>query len=221
MPFTAAISRTLARPSLLSMMVQLMSSPSGLIGHTSAFALYSASDMPQNAGAEADAVRTRAALRLEAHGRDGLLHLVGALGFGSIRPLTPRLSCVAMFGVDRRLVELRGLDDERMGQAQRRLADGAGGLHALHEIGEGWQRALEPAFHAAVEHEIGVLIGHGLGRKLGGCLLRWRRCGGAGCVRRRSGGPGLGTSAAAWRSGPAVAGRVAGRRPASSAPAGR
>src|SRR2546428_2360653 len=51
MPFTAAISRTCARPSLLSTIVQLINSPSGFSGQRSAFRLYSCSLMPQTAGA--------------------------------------------------------------------------------------------------------------------------------------------------------------------------
>src|SRR6266550_1998193 len=50
-PLTAAISRTCARPSLLSTIVQLISSPSGLSGQRSAFCLYACSLMPQYAGA--------------------------------------------------------------------------------------------------------------------------------------------------------------------------
>ena len=51
MPGTAAIAFRFSRPFLLSTIVQLMSSPLGLSGHTSAFWRYSASLMPHTAGA--------------------------------------------------------------------------------------------------------------------------------------------------------------------------
>ena len=158
MPFTAAISRTFARPSLLSMIVQLISSPSGLSGQTSARCLYSASDRPQNAGADAHVVGPRAALRLEAHRGNGLPHLFGALGLRQHQAAHAEIQLPGDVGVNRRLVELRRLDDERMRETQRRLGQRARVLHARDERRERRQRALEAAFHAAVEDEVAVLV---------------------------------------------------------------
>ena len=59
------------------------------------------------------------------------------------------------------------------------LAERAGVLHAGDQRREGRQRALEAAFHAAVEHEVAVLVGDGflgqLGRRLFGRRAGVRR----------------------------------------------
>ena len=79
---------------------------------------------------------------------------------------------------------------------ERRAAQRARVLHALHELGKGGQAAIDAAFHAAVEDEVGGLVGDRLFRELERSLLR--RCGRGrrGGRRRAAGAAAAGTPVA-------------------------
>ena len=81
MPFTAAISRTCASPSLLSTIVQLISSPSGLSGQRSAFALYSSRSCPSTRAPIPTSSGRVPPFDSEAHRGEPGAHFVGALDF--------------------------------------------------------------------------------------------------------------------------------------------
>ena len=159
MPFTAAISLTRASPALLSTIVKLTSSPFGLSGQRSAFSLYSFSLMPQTRGRAADVVGARAAFRLEAHRGEPGLHFVGALDADEHDAAHAEVELLR--DVLRRpwRDRARSRASSRTagdGGARRRLRDHATFGHPLREVGERGIRAIEVAFHAAVEEVVGV-----------------------------------------------------------------
>src|SRR5678816_4878467 len=92
MPCTAAISRTRARPALLSTMVKFTSSPFGLSGQRSAFSRYSFSLMPQYAGASPTVSERVPPLDLNRIAARPALTSSGLSTPTNTTPLTPRLS---------------------------------------------------------------------------------------------------------------------------------
>ena len=161
MPLTAAISRTCASPSLLSTIVQLTSSPSGLSGQRSAFCLYCASVMPQYAGAVPTSSGRVPPFDLKRIAAMPACTSSALSVSTNMMPLTPRFSSRLMFCPRRRHVgrDLRRLHHQRVREArERRLGQRAGVGGRLDEVGDAADRAIDAAFHAAVEEEVGVAV---------------------------------------------------------------